>query len=169
MQSVTVSDIARYILEMSSHRFAAGGSLYRSPETGVYTVGPIIATPYYRALDGEVRVTGTPRDERNLNPNRGPYSSTTEYLQATLKAELDFISAHRAIALSWTEGDASRLELGIRAMTKALELCSLYPGDRPIPEGLSAPHTPFSFRLDDLRLSNIMVRTPNLSSDVQPE
>ncbi|KAG1809108.1 uncharacterized protein BJ212DRAFT_616460 [Suillus subaureus] len=44
-------------------------------------------------------------------------------------------------------------------MRKATELCSVHPGDMLIPANITTPQRPFSLKLDDFRLSNIMIDT----------
>ncbi|KAF8572963.1 hypothetical protein K439DRAFT_1564921, partial [Ramaria rubella] len=45
---------------------------------------------------------------------------------------------------------------GRRVIEKAIELCSVYPGDLPVLGKYSHPEMPFGLKLDDFRLSNIM-------------
>ncbi len=159
-----LSQVANNLMDMFALRFACSGSLYLSPqsENGVI-VGPIISTPFYRALDGIVRVSdASATSDAELFRFRGPFSNTTDYLQSFLLAELHFLSHHRAVALSEFDGEDEevaviRLEQGERVLKKALELCSVYPGDIQIHGQEAAPIKPFSLRLDDFRLSNIMV------------
>ncbi|KAG2131956.1 hypothetical protein BD769DRAFT_1354918 [Suillus cothurnatus] len=130
VKKIVVSQVARYFLEIFSLRFESAGSLYLSPLSPLFLVGPIISTPFYRALDGVVRVPDAPISN-NVDPNRGPFSTVTEYLSSNLRAELDFISNHRSVVLSElqecdpTQLAESRLELGERVMRKAIELCSI--------------------------------------------
>jgi hypothetical protein len=164
VKKTVVSQVARYFLEIFSLRFESAGSLYLSPLSPQFLVGPIISTPFYRALDGVVRVPDAPIS-KNVDPNRGPFSTVTEYLSSNLRAELEFISNHRSVVLSElhecdpTQLAESRLELGERVMRKAIELCSVYPGDMLIPPNITTPQRPFSLKLDDFRLSNIMIDT----------
>jgi hypothetical protein len=164
VKKIVVSQIARYFLEIFSLRFESAGSLYLSPLSPLFLVGPIISTPFYRALDGVVRVPDAPISN-NVDPNRGPFSTVTEYLSSNLRAELEFISNHRSVVLSElqecdpTQLAESRLELGERVMRKAIELCSVYPGDTLIPPNITTPQRPFSLKLDDFRLSNVMINT----------
>ncbi|KAG1758641.1 hypothetical protein EDD22DRAFT_909745 [Suillus occidentalis] len=148
VKKTVVSQVARYFLEIFSLRFESAGSLYLSPLSPQFVIGPIISTPFYHALDGFVRVPDAPIS-KNVDPNRGPFSTVTEYLSSNLRTELEFISNH----------PESRLELGERVMRKAIELCSTYPGDMLIPPNITTPRRPFSLKLDDFRLSNIMIDT----------
>jgi len=161
VKKTVVSQIAHHLLQIFSLRFERAGSLYLTRPSTQFHVGPIVSTPFYRALDGFVRILDT-RGSHNINHNRGPFSTVTDYLSSFLQAELDFISRHRSIALSELEdADAPsserRLEQGQRVIKKALELCSIYPGDHQVPTQISTPEAPFSLKLDDFRLSNIMV------------
>ncbi|KAG1763962.1 hypothetical protein EDD22DRAFT_473558 [Suillus occidentalis] len=164
VKKTVVSQVARYFLEIFSLRFESAGSLYLSPLSPQFLVGPIISTPFYRAVDGVVRVPDAPIS-KNVNPNRGPFSTITEYLSSNLREELEFCSNHRSVVLSeLRECDPaqlaeSRLELGERVLRKAIELCSVYPGDMLIPANIITPQKPFSLKLDDFRLSNVMIDT----------
>ncbi|KAJ4000352.1 hypothetical protein F5050DRAFT_1532754, partial [Lentinula boryana] len=46
---------------------------------------------------------------------------------------------------------------GTRVLQKALQLASVYPGDICVSSPLSTSEQPFSLRMDDFRLSNIMI------------
>jgi hypothetical protein len=183
VKKTVVSQIARYSLEIFSLRFESTGSLYLSPLSPQFLIGPIIRAPFYRALDGVVRVPDAPIPTI-ADPKRGPFSTVTQYLSSNLRAELEFCSNHRSVVLSElhkydparsaesrleigervklhkddpTQLAESRLELGERVMRKAIELCSVYPGDILIPTNITTPQKPFSLNLHDFRLSNIMV------------
>ena len=150
---------------MFALRFDCAGSLYLFPpsERGV-VVGPIVSTPFYRALDGVVRIP-----DADVTPDtellRGPFSNPSDYLQSFLLAELHCISLHRSVVLSELdeedeEAANAQLEQGERVLRKALELCSVYPGDIQLYGQGVAPTKSFSLKLDDFRLSNIMVGPP---------
>ncbi|KIK34445.1 hypothetical protein CY34DRAFT_812902 [Suillus luteus UH-Slu-Lm8-n1] len=183
VKKTVVSQVARYFLEIFSLRFESAGSLYLSPLSPQFLIGPIIRAPFYRALDGVVRVSDAPIPTI-VDPNRGPFSTVTEYLSSNLRAELEFCSNHRSVVLSElhkynpnrlaesppelgdrvklhksdpTQLAESRLELGERVLRKAIELCSVYPGDILIPANITTPQKPFSLKLNDFRLSNIMI------------
>jgi hypothetical protein len=118
----------------------------------------------YRAIDGFVRVPDADAVSytSQLFLFRGPFANTTGYLQSFLRAELHFLSHHRSIALSGldTKNEQAALRLldqGERVIQKALKLCSIYPGDIQIPGQMTTSKKPFSLRLDDFRLSNIMI------------
>ena len=159
-----VSQVAEYLRAMFTLRFERAGSLYLSSPSGSEAyVGPIVSTPFYRAIDGVVRVPDAVLQLRSqLSQYRGPFSSTSDYLQSFLHCELHVLSHHRPIVISeLEEADAqtadSRLETGERVLRKALELCTVYPGNNPPGGPITTPTQPFSLRLDDFRLSNIMV------------
>ncbi|KAF9224654.1 hypothetical protein BS17DRAFT_703073 [Gyrodon lividus] len=160
-----VSQVADHLRAMSALRFDHAGALYlSSPSRNDVYVGPIVSTPFYRALDGVVRVPDAELQLRTeLSKYRGPFSNASDYLQSFLHAELHVLSDYRPIVLSELEEEdeeaaASRLEVGERVLRKALELCTVYPGNHQPGGPISTPTEPFSLRLDDFRLSNIMVR-----------
>ncbi|KAG0699349.1 hypothetical protein DFH29DRAFT_809184 [Suillus ampliporus] len=130
VKKTVVSQVARFLLDIFSLRFESAGSLYLSPLSPHFVIGPIVSTPFYRALDGIVRVPDAPISQ-NIDPNRGPFSTVSEYLSSNLRAELEFITNHRSVALSELQGSddpesaESRLELGERVIRKAVELCSI--------------------------------------------
>jgi len=160
-----VSHVADYLMTIFAFRFDCAGSLYLSAhsETGII-VGPIVSTPFYRALDGVIRIPDEDAASyAELFRFRGPFSNTSDYLQSFVLAELHFLSHHRSIALSEFDGEDEeaaviRLKQGERVLQKALKLCSVYPGDIQIySQEATTPIKPFSLRLDDFRLSNIMI------------
>ncbi|KIJ33770.1 hypothetical protein M422DRAFT_264228 [Sphaerobolus stellatus SS14] len=134
-----ISQVAQYLLEIFSLRFATCGSIYWTPQNGFH-VGPIVNTPFYRALDGFVRIPGDVKPH-NPNPHRGPFSTATDYLLSFAKAEIAFLSENRSLAVSELGNDSTSGEQ------------RLEQGERDI----STPESPFSFKLDDFRLSNIMI------------
>lgn len=159
-----VSQIAQCLEAMFALRFERAGSLYlSSPSRHEVYVGPIVSTPFYRAIDGVVRIPDAVLQlSTHLSQYRGPFSNTTDYLQSFLHAELYVLSHYRPIVSSeLEEADVqeadTRLETGERALRKALELCTIYPGNNPPGGPITTPTKPFSLRLDDFRLSNIMV------------
>ncbi|KAF8580487.1 hypothetical protein K439DRAFT_298741 [Ramaria rubella] len=156
-----VSQIAHHLLALFSLRFERAGSLCFDLTAAKFYVGPIVSTPFYRALDGFVRTPDIPVSH-DIDPNRGPFSTVSEYLSSFLKAELEFVSLHRSLALlevqdSNTLSPESRLEQGWRVIEKAIELCLVYPGDIPVLGKYSHPEMPFGLKLDDFRLSNVMI------------
>lgn len=164
MKERVVSQVAEYLGAMFALRFNYAGALYLTPTSkhDVY-VGPIVSIPLYRALDGIIRVPDAELPLRTeLSRYRGPFSNTSAYLQSFLHAELHILSHHRPIVLSELDGAdeeaaASRLEVAECVLRKALELCAVYPGNNQPGGPTSTLMTPFSLRLDDFRLSNIMV------------
>ena len=56
IKRIFVRQIAGHLQDLFSIRFEQGGSLYSTPSTNEFTVGKIVATPFYRALDGVVRI-----------------------------------------------------------------------------------------------------------------
>ncbi|KAK7046622.1 kinase-like protein [Favolaschia claudopus] len=155
LKQVMVSEIADFIVQLFRLRSDTAGSLY-TDDDGKQVVGPIIATPFYRALDGWVRLDSS--TYRELASLRGPFTTVTGYLRSFLEAELFLVREYRQRILEHElHGDEERLELGRTVLEKAVELCSLYPGEICVSEPLTSPEHPFSIRLDDFRLSNMMI------------
>lgn len=155
-----IAETAMYSHEMFSHRFGQAGSLYRSSTSDKFFVGPIISTPFYRALDGFVRIDNASLLS-SLSSFRGPFDTGSDYLSSWVRAELYLLSQDPSTLLSELDGNRERLERGQRVLEKVEELCAIYPGDTPVYEGGAT--TSFSLKLDDFRLSNIMVRSHTLS------
>ena len=98
LKQVTVSDVAGHIIQLFRLRFEIGGSLY-SAHDGKIFVGPIVSTPFYRALDGIIRFH-EPVDD-GLALYRGPFNSASAYLRSSIDAELYLVDAHRQHILKW--------------------------------------------------------------------
>ena len=135
VKELVVSQVADHLMEIFTSRFDCAGALYLSAQDkSGFVVGPIVSTPFFRALDGAVRA---PESDANVELScfRGPFAKTSDYLQSSPLAELHFIAHHRSIALSElseNRGDKTKdatalLELGERALRKALELCLVLP------------------------------------------
>ncbi|KAJ6498133.1 hypothetical protein C8R47DRAFT_1010006 [Mycena vitilis] len=97
LKKVTVYDVAHCILQLYALRFSTGGSLYNDAE-GNTVVGPIVSTPFYRALDGFVRLPNE-ADRDALSGYRGPFPSASGYMRSFLDAELHIIKRHRQVVL----------------------------------------------------------------------
>lgn len=161
LKQVTVSEIASHIIQLFQLRFETGGSLYNGPD-GKTFVGPIVTTPFYRALDGVVRFA-EPVD-LGITLYRGPFHRASAYLRSPLDAELHLVDHHRQHILEHEiDSDEERLEQGIRVLKMAVQLSSVYPGDVCVSEPLVSPGKPFSLRMDDFRLSNIMVSAESIT------
>ncbi|KAF8600090.1 hypothetical protein BDV93DRAFT_497071 [Ceratobasidium sp. AG-I] len=154
----TVTDLAKHLHALFRCRFYAAGSLYTigTPPDYKFMVGLIVATPFYRALDGCVRVSEWESYSQEIERYRGPFRNVTEYLQSPLLAELRFISRYPDIALE-EAGDEDNLELGKLVLEKTLDLCTVFPGDQPVHTPVTTPELPFSIKLDDFRLSNVLI------------
>lgn len=113
-------------------------------------MGPLVGTPFFRALEGEVRFPEEP--PLDLSQFRGPFTSATEYLSAGPKTELFVLKAQRDAVLR--NLNESCLSLGMRVLEKVLRLIEIYPGNMHI---VSEAEQFFSLRLADFRLPNIMV------------
>jgi hypothetical protein len=161
LKEIVVSEVADHIIQIFRLRFGTGGSLYTGTDKKAF-VGPIVAIPFYRALDGVVRLPEPVN--RAFELHRAPFDKPSNYLRSVLDAELRIIEDHYQHILEHEfDGDENRLKLGIRVLEKAVKLSSVYPGDICISEPLTSPGQPFSLRLDDFRLSNIMVSYQSLS------
>jgi hypothetical protein len=129
-------------------------------------VGPIVSTPFYRAVDGVVCIPDAEATSMSeLSSFRGPFSDTSDYLQSFLHAKLHFLSHHRSIALSELDGEDNEVALRLlerreRTIRNALELCTIYPGNIQICGQSTCSTKPFSLMHDDFRLSNIMMCPP---------
>ena len=152
-----IAEVVAYMHEMFLLCFEQAGSLYLSPTLEKFIVGPIISTPFYHALDGLVRFEDTSLIS-TLNRLRGPFSTVSDYLSSWVKAELCVISRNPETALLEFGGDRECLKLGQRVLEKLSELCEIYPGDTNVYGGVTMTNHRFSLKLDDFRLSNIMVR-----------
>ena len=157
-----IAEVAMYSHEMFSHRFEQAGSLYPTSTSDKFFVGPIIATPFYRALDGFVRIDNASLLSA-LSHFRGPFGTVSDYLSSWIRAELYILSQNPSTILSELDGNRERIQRGQRVLEKVMELCAIYPGDIPVYEGETTPVQRFSLKLDDFRLSNIMVRSHALS------
>ncbi|QRV95171.1 phosphotransferase enzyme family protein [Ceratobasidium sp. AG-Ba] len=159
-----VSGVARYLIALFKQRFSTGGSLYISSEAShTFVVGPVISVPFFRALDGKPRVPANewPLLRIEQESFRGPFATVTDYLLSAVRAELNFLKLYRPYAmpahLEGLERGKQAMADGELALLKALELYPLFPGDMPVYSPMPSPEQPFSIRLDDFRLSNIMI------------
>lgn len=151
-----ITEVATYLHEMFLLCFDQAGSLYPSPTPEKFIVGPIISTPFYHALDGFVRIEDTSLIS-TLNQLRGPFSTVPDYLSSWVKAELCVISRDPSTALLELDGDRECLKHGQLVLEKLGELCEIYPGDTNVYGGVTKTNHHFSLKLDDFRLSNVMV------------
>lgn len=157
-----ITEVAMYSREIFSLRFDYAGSLYHTSTSNKIFVGPIISTPFYRALDGFVRIDNAPLLSA-LSHFRGPFATVSDYLSSWIRAELYILSKNPSTLLSELDGNRERLQQGQRVLEKLKELCAIYPGDIPVYEGATTPVQRFSLKFDDFRLSNIMVSSRTLS------
>ncbi|KAF8825487.1 hypothetical protein HHX47_DHR6000057 [Lentinula edodes] len=160
-KQVVVAEVAKCILQLFHLRFDTGGSLYHEPGSSAnsFIVGPVVSTPFYRALDGVVRFPNE-LTAPDLRRYRGPFLSPTSYVRSPLETELHILrvqNLRRHVLEHELDGDEECLEQGIRVLEKAVKLASIYPGDICISSPLTTPGNPFSLRMDDFRLSNVMI------------
>ena len=104
-----VHDVAIHLISLFNLRFSLAGSLF-SPQ-GTVILGPLVTTPFFRALDGQMRFPqSAPLD---LTKFRGPFTCATDLLSNSPKAELyviDGVSYSRSLKetkLSLNLGSAS--------------------------------------------------------------
>ncbi|KAJ3860792.1 hypothetical protein EV359DRAFT_48465, partial [Lentinula novae-zelandiae] len=117
-KQVVVAEVAECILQLFHLRFDTGGSLYHEPGSSAnsFIVGPVVSTPFYRALDGVVRF-----------PNqryRGPFLSPTSYVRSPLETELHILrvqNLRRHVLEHELDGNEECLEQGIRVLEKAID------------------------------------------------
>ncbi|KLO06344.1 hypothetical protein SCHPADRAFT_838187 [Schizopora paradoxa] len=154
-----VRQVAENLMKLWSLRFDAIGSLYLDKDGNDFVVGPIVENHFLQKCDGVPRV----REPFDFSEFRGPFSSISSYLQSGLRSELRLHSERRDDLIVEAEANPERVESGRRGMEKALELCEIYPGDKPITNDTKEPIT---LKLGDFRLANIMVNSflgvPNL-------
>ena len=162
-----VRDVARSLLVLFKIRFQKAGSLYSASDTSI-RVGPLITTPFYRAFDGKVRFPN--QDPLDLSPFRGPFAQTSEFLSSAPKAELYVIKHRRNSVLRELGDDQARLDLGKRVLENVVILAETYPGNLPIRTSVSSDgDQPFSLKLNDFRLSNIMVDNMKITAEARAD
>jgi hypothetical protein len=107
----------------------------------------------------------------DLSNFRGPYSRASDYLSCLIQAETYIVKQRRDLILEQFGGDEDRMTLAERVLEKATRLAKVYPGDIPVglDPSISDTNKPFSLRLDDFRLSNIMVSLINPLSSLLPD
>ncbi|KAJ4501000.1 hypothetical protein C8R41DRAFT_749818 [Lentinula lateritia] len=132
-KQVVVAEVAECILQLFHLRFDTGGSLYHEPGSSAnsFIVGPVVSTPFYRALDGVVRFPNQ-SIAPDLRRYRGPFLSPTSYVRSPLETELHVLrvqNLRRHVLEHELDGNEECLEQGIRVLEKAVQLASIYPGD----------------------------------------
>ena len=154
-KEMLVHDVAVHLISLFGLRFSLAGSFF-SPQ-GTVDLGPLVTTPFFHAPDGEVRFPqSAPLD---LTKFRGPFTHTTDLLSSSPKAELHVIKHRRSELLQEFKGNETLLELGKRVLEKVVQLVGVYPGEVDV--GFSSGGNaalPFSIKLADFRLANVMVR-----------
>jgi len=145
-----VRQVAKCILQLWELRFSTLGSVYLAKGGNGYEVGPIVEGRFCRAFDGVPRI----KDPIDLTEFRGPFSSISSYLASFLRSELRLYSERRDDLVASVDGKERVIESGRKAMEKALRLCDIYPGDKPISNDYKEPIT---LKLDDFRMSNILI------------
>ncbi len=154
-KKVTVKKVAQYLLELFQIRFDKAGSLYICPASPVgSTVGPIIDSAFYRAVDGLMRFPDPSIFLEQIRKYQGPYTSELEWLKAPAQAELHYVRNFRDTAVA--EACEEDVTAGERVICKFLELCDAYFGRLRVFRSNTFPDKPFGIRMDDFRLSNVM-------------
>jgi hypothetical protein len=123
-----------------------------------FEVGPVVAQPFFQMIDRERRFPSS--DPLDLSRFRGPFDCASDYLSCLVEAESYIVKQRRDLILEQFNGDEDRLTLSERILDKAARLAKAYPGDIPVglDPSISDANKPFSLKLDDFRLTNIMVR-----------
>jgi hypothetical protein len=152
-----VRQVAKALLALFRRRFSEVGSLYMG-DNASFEVGPVVAPPFFQMIDGECRFPSS--DPLDLSRFRGPFSRAPDYLSCLVEAESYIVEQRRDIILQKLDGGEARLALAERVLDKAARLAKAYPGDISVglDPSISDANKPFSMRLDDLQLPNIMVR-----------
>jgi hypothetical protein len=156
--------VAEALLALFRLRFSQAGLLYMGDNT-TFEVGPVVARPFFQMIDREHRFPSS--DPLNLSCFRGPFGRTSDYLSRLVETESYIVKQRRDTILEQLNGDEGRLTLAERVLDKAAHLAKVYPGDIPVglDPSISDADKPFSLRLDDFRLSNILV---GLKSPLSP-
>lgn len=134
-------------------RFALAGSLCLSSNEA-YTVGPIMSPKYFKFTDGRL-VNTDANVQHKLHQFRGPFSNTSDQLSSPMKADIFALSSRPSPSPPCVGGLHPRDSLlALKVIHETVELCSKYPGGRPVVGGISLK--PFSM-YGGFNLSNIMV------------
>ena len=96
-------------------------------------------------------------DPLDLSQFRGPFTRAIDRISSGLRAELHVLEHRRNELLEEFKGDEARLDLGDRVLKKAIKLAEVYPGEQVIGHSASDITHPFSIKLADFRLPNVMV------------
>ncbi|QRV90410.1 hypothetical protein RhiJN_18428 [Ceratobasidium sp. AG-Ba] len=156
-----IRQVARDLAVLFSLRFRQAGSLYLPTDGKAdhLRTGPIVSLPFYRAFDGILEYPGmSPATLEALNSLRGPFNTTFEYLASYLRAKLFKIENFRDSIFETSDGDVeNRIKNARRIIELGLELCQSYPGNHPIPSSIGNPSKPFALRLQDFRLTNVLI------------
>ncbi|KLO04574.1 hypothetical protein SCHPADRAFT_840467 [Schizopora paradoxa] len=147
-----VRQVAENLMKLWSLRFDAIGSLYLNENRNDFVVGPIVENHFLTKCDGFPRI----KEPIDLSEFRGPFTSISSYLQSGLRSELRLCAERRDDLIVEADGSPERVESGRKGMEKALELCEIYPGDKPLTNDTKEPIT---LKLGDFRLANIMVNS----------
>jgi hypothetical protein len=153
-----VAQVARDLMSIFELQFTMAGSLYLSASSDQeYIVGPIVNPKYFKTIDGRP-VHTNPSVQLSLHQFRGPFSNATDWLSSSIKAGM-FALLHTPSPLPVLVGGhhPRDLSLTMKTMSRAVSLCSIYPGDHPVVDSRKVSERSFSFMFDDFSSSDIMV------------
>ncbi|KAM4057440.1 phosphotransferase enzyme family protein [Hirsutella rhossiliensis] len=141
-----------------------------------YEVGPIVTGPFFHSLDGILDYPTTDlhtlpsSSSTRLHSLRGPFTGAGDYLAHHLRALLFKCTEFPKETMRLLDDEdkpkeepdneqkRETLQRAERALRKGIQLCAVYPGDASVyPGGPSTPEQPFTLRLDDFRLVNILI------------
>ncbi|KLO06342.1 hypothetical protein SCHPADRAFT_895524 [Schizopora paradoxa] len=145
-----IRHVAQNLYKLWLLRFDVIGSLYLDKDGSDFSVGPIVENHFVHKCDGAFRVS----EPIDLSEFRGPFTSITSYLQSGLCSELKLYAERREDLVIGADDESACVEYGRTATEKAVELCRLYPGDKPLTNDNKEP---ISLVLQDFRLANIMI------------
>ena len=173
-----------YCMPLASKSLSASTSSTSGTDK-IYEIGPVVSGPFFRSLDGIVDYATTDLhtlsslSNTRLHSLRGPFTSAGDYLAHYLRALLFKCTEFPNETMEQLEDDEEAegddedakleshhekkreiLQRAERVLQKAITLCGVYPGDAPVYPGASTPKQPFTLRMDDFRLVNILVSMP---------
>lgn len=153
--------LATHLSALYHLRFPTIGSIYMSSPSipasnkSEFTIGPLVSMTYFDEYDAHAR-------QPNLNADRGPWKTASEWLVSIPAAELTWIEGHVPEELDrgikeWDidPGDVhERMRSGQVRLREFMKIASIYSG---VPEDESLSPYTFSLRQHDFRQSNFMI------------
>ncbi|KAI0749783.1 hypothetical protein C8Q80DRAFT_1163937 [Daedaleopsis nitida] len=146
-QNMIIAALARWMVELSQHRFDAIGSIGRASDTQTYAIGPVAMKPFY--ADGR----------HSLALDRGPFATAKAYYRACAQRELD--SSRMLFVQDAPPSYQQELE-DSRLMVERIAglLCDLTNGCQGLDED-DPEMAPFSLDVHEIGLKNIFVSPEN--------